>query len=90
MSQQTVLSNQLVDRMPTELQCVERCVFMKEVNAQNLCNFELGTQEGINIPIWIIIGFQQSDRQNSQNENFIVLSTSSNECPMYYRNGKIS
>ena len=42
---------------------------MKELNTQNLWNFELGTQEGINVPIWIILGFQQRTRQNSQNEN---------------------
>ena len=69
MSQQTLLSNQIVDEIPTDLQYIERSVFMKEVNTQNLSNFELGTQESINVPIWIIIGFQQQDRQNSQNEN---------------------
>ena len=69
MSQQAVLSNQILNKIPTELQYIERSVFMKEVNTQNLWNFELGTQEGINVPIWIIIGFQQQDRQNSQNEN---------------------
>ena len=42
---------------------------MKEVNTQNLWNFELGSQEGVNIPIWIFEAFQQSDRQNSQNLN---------------------
>ena len=69
MSQQTLLSNQIVDEIPTDLQYIERSVFMKEVNTQNLWNFKLGTQESINVPIWIIIGFQQQDRQNSQNEN---------------------
>ena len=69
MLQQALLSNQIVNKIPTELQYVEKSVFMKEVNTQNLWNFELGTQEGINVPIWIIIGFQQHDRQNSQNEN---------------------
>ena len=29
---------------------MERSVFMKEVKAQNLWKFELGSQEGINIP----------------------------------------
>ena len=67
--QQTILFNQIVNRIPTELQYVERSVFMKEVITQNLFSFELGTQEGINVPIWVIVGFQQSDRQNSQNEN---------------------
>ena len=68
MSQQTILSNQIVNRIPTELQYIEKFVFIKDVNTQNLSNFELGTQEGIRVLIWIIIGFQQSDRQNSQNE----------------------
>ena len=62
MSQQTILSNQIVNKIPTELNYIERSVFMKEVNTQNLWNFELGTQEGINIPVWIIIGFQQRNR----------------------------
>ena len=42
---------------------------MKEVNTQNLWTSELGAQEGINVPIWIIVGFQQSDRQHDQNIN---------------------
>ena len=69
MSQQNILMNQIVKKLPTELQYVERSVFMKEVNTQNLWSFELGTQEGVNVPIYIIVGFQQQDRQNSQNEN---------------------
>ena len=31
--------------------------------------FELGTQEGINTPIWNFFGFRQRDRQDSQNLN---------------------
>ena len=83
MSQQAVLFNQIVNRIPTEVKYIERSVFMKEVNPQNLWNFELGTQEGINVPIWIIIGFQHSDRQNSQNENndtFYRPSVTSAQC----------
>ena len=40
---------------------------MKEVNTQKLCTFELGTQEGINFPIWILVGFRRRERQDSQN-----------------------
>ena len=40
---------------------------MKEVNTQSLWIFEFGTQEGMNVPIRIIVGFQQKDRQDSQN-----------------------
>ena len=42
---------------------------MKEVNTQSLWTFELGTQEGINIPIWIFVVFQQNERQHDQNLN---------------------
>ena len=42
---------------------------MKEVNTQNLWTFELGTQEGINVPIGIFVAFQQMDRQNNQDLN---------------------
>ena len=42
---------------------------MKEVYTQKLWNFEFGTQAGINVPIWIIVGFQQREKQDSQNLN---------------------
>ena len=67
--QQSTLSKQILSKTPTELKYVERSVFMKEVNNQNLWNFELGSHENMNMPIWIILGFQQRDRQDSQNLN---------------------
>ena len=67
--QQSTLSKQILSKTPTELRFVERSVFMKEVNNQNLWNFELGSHENMNVPIWIIIGIQQRDRQDSQNLN---------------------
>ena len=48
---------------------MEKSVFLKEVNTQKLWTFELGTQDGINVPIWILVGFQQSDRQHDQKLN---------------------
>ena len=42
---------------------------MKEVKNQNLWSFELGSQESMNVQIWIIISFQQQVRQDSQNLN---------------------
>ena len=65
----TKLMTQLKKNSPALLHYVERSVFMKEVNTQNLWTFELGTQEGINVPIWIFVAFQQSNRQNEQNLN---------------------
>ena len=67
--QQSILSKQVLNKTPTQIQNPERSVFMKEVNTQNLWTSELGTQEGINIPTWIFVGFQQNDRQHDQNLN---------------------
>ena len=67
--QQSILSDQILNKKPTQSQYPERSVFMKEVNIQNFWTFELGTQEGINIPTWIFVGFQQNDRQHDQNLN---------------------
>ena len=67
--QQSTLTKQILSKTPTELRYVERSVFKKEVNNQNVWNFELGSHENMNAPIWINIGFQQRDRQESQNLN---------------------
>ena len=68
-TQQNILLTQIIKKMATELQYPERSVSMKEVNTQNFWTFELGTQEGINIPIWIYVVFKQNDRQHDQNIN---------------------
>ena len=56
---------------------------MKEVNTQNFGTFELWTQEGINILIWNIVGFQGRERQDSQklnNDTFYRPSVTSAQC----------
>ena len=42
---------------------------MQEVKNQKMWQFHLGTEEVVSIPIFIIIGFQQQDRENSQSLN---------------------
>ena len=69
MQQQIILSKQILNKTPKKLHYPERSVFMKEVNTQNIWSFELGTQQGINIPTWIFVVFQQNDRQHDQNLN---------------------
>ena len=69
MQQQAIMSKQFLKKTPTELRYIERSIFVTEVSNQNLWNFELDSQESMNVPIWIIIGFQQQDRQDSQNWN---------------------
>ena len=74
---------QIKKNTPTFFHYVERSVFMEELNTQNLWTFELGTQEGVNVPIWIFVAFQQSDRQNDQNlnnETFYSPPVSSAQC----------
>ena len=67
--QQGILSKQILSKTPTGLRYIERSVFMKEVKNQNQWNFELVSQESMNVPIWIIIGFQKRDRQDGHNLN---------------------
>ena len=67
MSNQAILSKQILSRAPTELQYVERSVFKKEVKTQKFWTFEITSQGRLNVPIWNIVGFQQQNRQDSQN-----------------------
>ena len=56
---------------------------MKEANIQNLWNFELNSQESMNVPIWVILCFRQQDSQDSQNlnkETFCRLPVVSAQC----------
>ena len=61
--------NQIRYKTPANLHYPERSVFMKEANTQTFWTFELGTQEGINVPTWIYVVFQRSDKQHDQNSN---------------------
>ena len=70
-------------KTPTNIHYPERSVFMKEVNTQNFWTFELGTQEGVNVPIWVFVAFQQHDRQHDQtlnNDTFYRMPVSSCQC----------
>ena len=80
--QQSLLSNQILSKTPTELRYVERSVFMKEVNNQNMWNFIMGPKELLNVPIRTNIGFQQRDREDSQslNDTFCRLPVHNAQC----------
>ena len=74
---------QIKNKTPTNLQYPEKSVFMKECNTQNFWTFELGTQEGVNVPIWVFVAFQQHDTQNDQamnNDTFYRMPVSSARC----------
>ena len=81
--QEGMLCKQILCKTPTELRYIEPSVFLKQVNIQILWNFELGSQENMNIPIRIIIVFQQRDRQQTQNlknDIFYRLHVASAQC----------
>ena len=81
--QQGILFKQILSETPTQLRYVEGSVFMKGVNNRNLRNFELGSRENMNVPIWINIRFQQLDIQDSQNlknDTFCGLPDTSCQC----------
>ena len=82
-TQQNILLNQIKKKIATELQYPETSVFMKKVNTQNFWNFELGVQEGIKVPKWIFLVFQQNDMHYNQNlskETFYRIPVTSAQC----------
>ena len=40
---------------------------MKEVNTDNLWTFELGTQESVNVPIMLLLGFNKKKDKAQKN-----------------------
>ena len=75
--------NQTTKKTPTNLRYPERSVFMKEVKTQIFWTFELGVEEGINVPIWIYVSFQEKDRQHDQklnNDTFYRMPVASAQC----------
>ena len=44
-------------------------IYFYERIIQSFWTFEIKTQEGKNVPIWVIVRSQQKDRQDSQNLN---------------------
>ena len=81
--QQGTLSERFSSKTPTMLRYNEKTVLTKKVKTQKLWNFELGSQESMNVPIWIIRRFQQRNRQALQNLNsgtFYRLLVTSAQC----------
>ena len=49
--QQQIISKQILGKIPTDLQFVERSIFMKRVTTRIIWSFDLRTQEEMNVPI---------------------------------------
>ena len=71
---QTLVKEQILNKEPTELRFLERSVFRKNVDTNNNWTFELGQSENLN-PVYIIVGFMQQNKLNSQVHNNSVFDT---------------
>ena len=69
MSNQHLTLAHIVSKAPTDLSFVKRPTYMKDVTTENNWTFELGLGYGVDIPIYVIVGFKQRDQVNQQHRN---------------------
>ena len=62
---------QIISKTATELSYVNWSSKMKDATTEKNWKFELGVGNRTDVPIYIIVGFMQSDRFNQQNRNMI-------------------
>ena len=55
---QQLVMDQILNKDPTELHYIERVVFRKDVNTNNIWTFELGKSNNESCPIFVIVGLQ--------------------------------
>ena len=68
LSYQKLLLGHIVSRAAKELSDNKRSSYMKGVNTEKNWTFELGVGDGIDIPIYVIVGFMQRDQFNQQHQ----------------------
>ena len=79
MTHQSILSEQVVAREPTEIHYLPRFVSQKHVHTQNDWNSELDVKTEIDVPIHVIVGFQERvwrDKQEHKIDIFVRLFVS--------------
>ena len=59
----------VASKTPTELTCIKRSSYMKDVTTEKNWIFELGVGEGVDVPIESIVDFMQRDQFNQQLQN---------------------
>ena len=68
-SNQKLMLGHIFSKTPKELSIIERSSFMKDVTTEINWTFELGVGDGIDIPIYVVVGFMQRDQFNQQHQN---------------------
>ena len=67
-SNQKLMLGHIVSKAPTYLTYIKSSCHMKDVTAENNWTFELGVGDGVDIPIYVIVGFMQRDQFNEQHQ----------------------
>ena len=58
-----------VSKTPTELSYIKKSYYIKDVTTENVWTFELGVEDGVDIPIFVVLGFMQRDQFKQQHQN---------------------
>ena len=70
MLQQKLRSEQLVSGAATDLTYIKRSFFTRDVTTENICwTFELGVEKGIDVPIYVMVGFMQRRQLDLQTQS---------------------
>ena len=67
-SNQKLLLGHISSKAPTKLSYIKRSSYMKDVTTESNWTFELGIGDGIDILIYVIVGFMQRDQFNQQHQ----------------------
>ena len=67
-NQNSTLRN-IESKTSTELTYIKRSSYVKDVTTENNWTFELFVGDGIDVPIFVIVGFMQKDQFNQQHQN---------------------
>ena len=59
----------IANKTPTEFSYIKRSSYMKDATTENNRTFELDVGDGIDVPIYIIVGFMQRGQFNQQHQN---------------------
>ena len=63
---------QIVSKLATQLAFIKRTVHINDVSSENIWIFDLGVKKGVNIPVYVVVGFLASRTINFIKKHKIV------------------
>ena len=64
----------IVSKAATELSHIERSSYMNNVTTENNWTFECGEGDGIDLSIYVIVGFMQRSQFDQQHQNNVIIN----------------